>query len=152
MKQCKPARRPSKEAGFTLTEIMVVVFIIGLLSAIVAVNVIGARAGAQVEATKAQLSNIEGALSQYSLEMYEYPTTEQGLEALVTKPAGANSSGSYREYGYMRKVPLDGWKRPFVYRYPSEGDEHPYDLLSLGADGEPGGEDENADISVWDIG
>ncbi|WP_084400001.1 type II secretion system major pseudopilin GspG [Henriciella aquimarina] len=147
----KPKPAPTSEAGFTLTEIMVVIFIIGLLSTVVMVNVMGARSGAQVETTRAQLSSLNGALQQYSLDMYDYPTTEQGLDALTERPAGAEGNGSYRKGGYINKVPLDGWKRPFVYRKPAEDPSRPFDLLSLGADGQPGGEDENADLSVWDL-
>lgn len=144
-----PAR--SKEAGFTLTEIMVVIFIIGLLSTVVVINVMGARSGAQVETTRAQLSSLNGALQQYSLDMYDYPTTDQGLEALIARPAGAADNASYRKGGYINKLPTDGWNRPFVYRKPAEDPSRPFDLLSLGADGQPGGEEENADISVWDL-
>lgn len=143
-------RKHRKDAGFTLTEIMVVVFIIGLLSTVVVINVMGARSGAQIKTTRANLTALNGALQQYGLDMYDYPTTQEGLEALVERPAGAASNTRYRDGGYINKVPNDGWNRPFVYRKPGENSGRPYDLLSLGADGEPGGEEENADISVWD--
>ena len=149
MKQRKPARRPSKEAGFTLTEIMVVVFIIGLLSTVVLINVLGARTDAQLKTARTNVTSLSNALEQYSLDMYDYPTTEQGLDALVTKPAGASTAGSYRKGGYINKVPLDPWGRPFFYRRPAERSDRAYDLYSLGADGEPGGEEENADIGNW---
>ena len=149
MKLRKPARRPSKEAGFTLTEIMVVVFIIGLLSTVVLINVLGARTDAQLKTARTNVTSLANALEQYSLDMYDYPTTEQGLEALVTEPPGASTAGSYRKGGYINKVPLDPWGRPFVYRRPAERSDKAYDLYSLGADGEPGGEDENADIGNW---
>ncbi|RIJ28288.1 type II secretion system major pseudopilin GspG [Henriciella mobilis] len=149
MKLRKPARRPSKEAGFTLTEIMVVVFIIGLLSTVVLINVLGARTDAQLKTARTNVTSLANALEQYSLDMYDYPTTEQGLEALVTEPPGASTAGSYRKGGYINKVPLDPWGRPFVYRRPAERSDKAYDLYSLGADGEPGGEEENADIGNW---
>ena len=149
MKLRKPARRPSKEAGFTLTEIMVVVFIIGLLSTVVLINVLGARTDAQLKTARTNVTSLANALEQYSLDMYDYPTTEQGLEALVTEPPGASTAGSYRKGGYINKVPLDPWGRPFVYRRPAGRSDKAYDLYSLGADGEPGGEEENADIGNW---
>lgn len=145
----KLAVKRSKEAGFTLTEIMVVIFIIGLLSTVVLVNVLGARTDAQLKTARTNVSGLTNALEQYSLDMYDYPTTEQGLEALVTKPSGAGTAGSYRKGGYINKVPLDPWGRPFVYRRPGERSGKAYDLYSLGADGEPGGEEENADIGNW---
>lgn len=145
----KPVPKRPKEAGFTLTEIMVVVFIIGLLSTVVLVNVLGARTDAQVKTARTNVTAISNALEQYSLDMYDYPTSEQGLDALVAKPVDAGAAGSYRKGGYINKVPLDPWGRPFVYQRPAERSERAYDLYSLGADGEPGGEDENADIGNW---
>ena len=145
----KPVPVRSKEAGFTLTEIMVVIFIIGLLSTVVLFNVLGARTDAQLKTARTNVSALTNALEQYSLDMYDYPTTEQGLDALVQQPSGANTAGSYRRGGYINKVPLDPWGRPFVYRKPAERSEKAYGLYSLGADGEPGGEEENADIGNW---
>lgn len=145
----KPDPKRSKEAGFTLTEIMVVIFIIGLLSTVVLFNVLGARTDAQVKTARTNVTQLSNALEQYSLDMYDYPTTQQGLEALVEEPADASSAGSYRKGGYINKVPLDPWGRPFVYTRPAERSERAYDLYSLGADGEPGGEEENADIGNW---
>ena len=81
--------------------------------------------------------------------MYDYPTTEQGLDALVNEPAGTSSAGSYRKGGYINKVPMDPWGRPFVYERPGDRSNKPYDLYSLGADGEQGGDEENADIGNW---
>lgn len=143
-----PAKR-SKEAGFTLTEIMVVVFIIGLLSSVVLFNVLGARTDAQVKTARTNVAALTNALEQYSLDMYDYPTEAQGLEALVSEPTDANSAGSYRRGGYISKLPLDPWGRPFVYKRPAEKSDKAYDLYSLGADGQEGGEEENADIGNW---
>lgn len=144
-----PGKKPSKEAGFTLTEIMVVIFIIGLLSTVVLINVLGARTDAQVKTARTNISALTNALEQYSLDMYDYPTEQQGLEALVSQPADANTAGSYRKGGYISKVPVDSWGRPFVYKRPAENSDRAYDLYSLGADGQPGGEEENADIGNW---
>ncbi|MEM5517712.1 type II secretion system major pseudopilin GspG [Henriciella sp. AS95] len=145
----KKKRKPSKQAGFTLTEIMVVIFIIGLLSTVVLFNVLGARTDAQVKTARTNVAALTNALEQYSLDMYDYPTEQQGLEALVTEPAGANSAGTYRKGGYIQKLPLDPWGRPFVYQRPAEKSDKAYDLYSLGADGQDGGEEENADIGNW---
>ncbi len=142
-------RKPSKQAGFTLTEIMVVVFIIGLLSSVVLFNVLGARTDAQVKTARTNVAALTNALEQYSLDMYDYPTEAQGLEALVTEPTDANTAGSYRKGGYISKLPLDPWGRPFIYKRPAEKSDKPYDLYSLGADGQEGGEEENADIGNW---
>ena len=142
-------KKPRKDAGFTLTEIMVVVFIIGLLSTVVLFNVLGARTDAQVKTARTNVSALTNALEQYSLDMYDYPTTEQGLDALVNEPAGTSSAGSYRKGGYINKVPMDPWGRPFVYERPGDRSNKPYDLYSLGADGEQGGDEENADIGNW---
>ncbi|MGB3624307.1 MAG: type II secretion system major pseudopilin GspG [Henriciella sp.] len=144
-----PVKRPSKQAGFTLTEIMVVIFIIGLLSTVVLFNVLGARTDAQVKTARTNVAALTNALEQYSLDMYDYPTTQQGLEALVTEPADTSTSGTYRKGGYIQKLPLDPWGRPFVYERPAERSEKAYDLYSLGADGQEGGEEENADIGNW---
>ena len=103
----------------------------------------------QLKTARTNVTSLSNALEQYSLDMYDYPTTEQGLEALVTEPPGASTAGSYRKGGYINKVPLDPWGRPFVYRRPAERSDKAYDLYSLGADGEPGGEEENADIGNW---
>lgn len=144
-----PTKPKSKEAGFTLTEIMVVVFIIGLLSTVVLINVLGARTDAQVKTARTNITALTNALEQYSLDMYDYPTEAQGLEALVTEPTDANTAGSYRKGGYISKLPLDPWGRPFIYKRPAEKSDKPYDLYSLGADGQEGGEEENADIGNW---
>ena len=150
MKSSHPRKEACrKDAGFSLVELMVVVFIIGLLSTVVLINVLGARTDAQLKTARTNVTSLANALEQYSLDMYDYPTTEQGLEALVTEPPGASTAGSYRKGGYINKVPLDPWGRPFVYRRPAERSDKAYDLYSLGADGEPGGEEENADIGNW---
>jgi general secretion pathway protein G len=102
-----------------------------------------------LKTARTNVSALTNALEQYSLDMYDYPTTEQGLDALVSKPSSANTAGSYRKGGYINKVPMDPWGRPFVYQRPGERSDKAYDLYSLGADGEPGGEEENADIGNW---
>lgn len=142
-------RRPRLEAGFTLTEIMVVVFIIGLLSTVVLFNVIGARTDVQMKTAHVNITALSNALEQYSLDLYDYPTQQQGLEALVTPPAGLAAGANYRRGGYINKLPLDPWGRAFLYERPGSRSERGYDLYSLGADGEPGGEGPDADIGNW---
>lgn len=137
------------EAGFTLTEIMVVVFIIGLLSTVVLVNVLGARTDAQTKTAQANISALTQSLERYSLILYSYPTEDQGLEALVEEPAGLSNSALYPRGGFIQQLPLDPWGRPYQYVFPAERSRAAYDVFSFGADGEPGGEEENADIGNW---
>lgn len=137
-------RRRSAEHGFTLVELMVVIVIIGLLATIVAVNVIPASDTARVEKAKADISVIEQALEQYRLDNLNYPAATDGLQALLSAPAGLAQPQRYRPGGYIRKLPDDPWGRP--YRYGVPGRRGGFDIYSLGADGQPGGEAENADI------
>jgi general secretion pathway protein G len=146
----KRIKRLRREGGFTLTEIMVVIFIIGLLSTVVLFNVLGARTDAQVKTAQANITRLANALEQYSLDMYDYPSQQQGLEALVTRPDNIPSGASYRTGGYINKVPMDPWGRPFVYERPGDKSGRAYDLYSYGADGKEGGEELDADIGNWD--
>ena len=147
-----PRTKNRHKRGFTLTEIMVVVFIIGLLSSVVLFNVLGARTDAQVKTAKVNISAMAQALEQYALDTYDYPSQQQGLEALVKKPDGLPTGASYRNGGYLQKtsIPLDPWGRPFVYKRPGDKSGRAYDLYSLGADGKEGGDELDADIGNWD--
>ena len=144
----KTVRR--SEAGFTLTEIMVVVFIIGLLSTAVLVNVLGTRTDAQVKTAQANISALSQSLERYSLQLFTYPTEEQGLEALVVEPSGLSDNALYPRGGFIQKLPVDPWGRPYQYVFPAERSRAAYDVFSYGADGEAGGEEENADIGNWE--
>jgi len=135
--------------GFTLIEIMVVMVILGLLVAIVAPNIMGRSDQARVTVAETQLSNIANALDLYRLDNGHYPSTQQGLEALVSKPSGTPEPKNWNPEGYMNSVPEDPWGNE--YQYISPGVDGPYDLYSFGSDGQEGGEGDAADISVWDV-
>ncbi|WP_416464225.1 type II secretion system major pseudopilin GspG [Sphingomonas sp. VDB2] len=134
----------SGEAGFTLVELMVVIVIIGLLATIVAINVIPATDTARVEKAKADIATIEQALEQYRLDNLTYPAGSDGLQALLNPPASLAQPQRYRRGGYIKKLPDDPWGRAYVYTVP--GRKGAFDISSLGADGQAGGESENADI------
>jgi general secretion pathway protein G len=141
--------RRSAEHGFTLVELMVVIVIIGLLATIVAINVLPATGKARVEKAKADIATLEQALDQYRLDNINYPNASEGLQALVTPPPTLAQPERYRPGGYIRRLPDDPWNHPYQYRVP--GKRGPFDIVSLGADGAPGGEGENADIYSSDL-
>ena len=142
-------RQPSaREAGFTLIEILVVVFIIGLLATIVSVNVIGQTDTARNTKAKADLKEIEQGLHLYKLDNGMYPTTEQGIRALVQKPTSGPQPRKYNSEGYINKMPEDPWMNPYVYL----SDGQAFVLKCLGADGEQGGDGKNADLDSKDLG
>jgi general secretion pathway protein G len=141
-------KRQQKRKGFTLVEVLVVVVILGLLAALVVPRVVGRGEEAKRTAAAVQIREIEQALEMYRLDSSLYPSTAQGLEALVSKPSIPPEPRKYREGGYLRKLPADPWGSPFVYRRP--GDHGEYDLFSLGADGEEGGDGPGKDITNWE--
>jgi general secretion pathway protein G len=145
LRQRRRERRRAREAGFTLTELMVVIFILGLLAAVVLINVMPSRDRAMQEKARADVGALEQALELYRLDLNSYPETEQGLEALVSPPPGLRQPERYREGGYIRSLPEDPWGNP--YQYVAPGADGPFDLYSLGADGAVGGEGLDADIS-----
>ena len=138
------------ERGFTLIEIMVVVIILGLLAVLVAPRVIGRLATAKDKTARAQIELLGTALDTYRLDNGAYPTTAQGLDALwkapTTAPVPRNWAGPYLK----KRVPADPWGNPYVYRSPGESNPDSYDLTSLGRDGAPGGEGEDADLHSWE--
>ena len=140
--------RQQKRKGFTLVEVLVVVVILGLLAALVVPRVVGRGEEAKRTAAAVQIREIEQALEMYRLDSSLYPSTAQGIEALVSKPSIPPEPRKYREGGYLRKLPADPWGSPFVYRRP--GDHGEYDLFSLGADGEEGGDGPGKDITNWE--
>ena len=140
--------RSKQDAGFTLIELIVVIVILGLLAGLVVPRLFKHVAAAKIATAKAQIAAFQTALGAYKLDTGKFPTTEQGLEALRTAPAGArNWNGPY----LPKEIPNDPWKRPYVYKCP--GDHGDYDLISYGADGVEGGEGEAEDVVSWkDIG
>lgn len=138
----------TSQSGFTLIEIMVVMVILGLLVAVVAPNIMGRSDQAKVTVAETQLSNIGNALDLYRLDNSNYPSTQQGLQALVRKPGGYPEARNWNRNGYLKTVPQDPWGND--YQYISPGSTGPYDLYSYGSDGREGGEDDAADISIND--
>jgi general secretion pathway protein G len=147
--EMRSLNQSSKESGFTLIEIMVVMVILGLLVAVVAPNILGRGEEARIGVAKTQLRNISSALDLYKLDNFNYPSTEQGLEALVSKPSGSPEAKNWNKGGYLPSVPKDPWG--VEYQYVSPGSEGPYDLYSFGPDQREGGDEEGADISVHDL-
>ena len=141
---------PQRARGFTLIEIMVVVIIIGLLAAVIIPEVIGKVDEARIAKAKQDIQSLETALTMFRLDNSKYPTTEQGLKSLVVQPTDP-SIRHWRPGGYIQRVSKDPWGSDYQYVYPgTHGRE--YDLFSLGADGQPGGEGIDADIGNWNIG
>lgn len=137
-----------KNSGFTLMEILVVVVIIGTLAAFVAPKIFSEPSKARIVSAKQQLKGIMSALELYNLHNHQYPTTEQGLAALVTKPTSGPEAKNWQKGGYMNNIPKDPWGTDYVYLSPGvRGD---FDLISYGADGKKGGSEENADITSWE--
>lgn len=133
-----------KEKGFTLIEVLIVMVILGLLAALVGPRMFGKVGKSKQRAAKAQIALFETTLDTYRLDMGRYPTEEEGLQALREKPEGAeNWDGPY----IAKEIPLDPWGTPYAYACPGEHGD--YDITSLGADKEPGGEGENLDIVNW---
>jgi len=137
-----------KRKGFTLIEIMVVVVIIGLLSALVGPRLIGQSDEAKRKTTQTQIAQLEQVLGLYYLDNGAYPTTAQGLEALVKEPTTPPEPLNYKKGGYMKKVPKDAWGRDFLYASPGEHGD--FDIMSYGADGQEGGSGANAEITNWE--
>ena len=136
--------------GFTLIEIMVVVVIIGLLAAIVAPKILGRTDDARIAKGRQDIRALESALELYKLDNFSYPSTQQGLESLVTRPAGEPQPRNYKQGGYVKSLPKDPWGNPYQYLQPGVRTE--VDIFSLGADNQPGGDGAAADIGSWDLG
>lgn len=143
-------KAPAKfSRGFTLIEIMIVIVIIGILGAFIVPKIMGRPDEARIIAAKQDIASISQALKLYRLDNMRYPTTEQGLQALVKKPAIAPEPPNWKGNGYLERLPNDPWKHPYQYLQPGLHGE--YDVMSLGADGAPGGEGNDADIGSWEL-
>ncbi|MDD5366733.1 MAG: type II secretion system major pseudopilin GspG [Gallionellaceae bacterium] len=133
--------------GFTLIELMVVLVILGVLAALIAPKLMDRPDEARVVAAKQDIAAISQALKLYRLDNMRYPSTEQGLQALVSKPAIEPLPSNWKGGGYLERLPTDPWGKPYLYLQPGKHGE--IDIYSLGADGQPGGENNDADIGNW---
>ena len=139
-----------RQHGFTLIEIMVVVVILGILAAVIVPRFLSRPDEAKVTKAKVDIKSIEEALGLYKLDNGFYPSTDQGLKALVEKPETGRIPGKYPDGGYLKKVPTDPWGNPYVYLSPGIHSRD-FDIISYGADGQPGGEGFDADIQSWEL-
>jgi general secretion pathway protein G len=139
------APRSTLSRGFTLIELMVVLVIIGILAALIVPNVLGRADDARVTAAKTDINNIVQALKLYRLDNQRYPSSEQGLQSLVTKPTAGTIPSNWKPY--LEKLPNDPWGR--TYQYLNPGIKGEIDVMSFGADGQAGGEGNNADVGSW---
>jgi len=137
----------SHNRGFTLIEVMVVIVILGILAAIVVPRVMDRPDTARLAKVKSDVRTLESALQLYKLDNFSYPTTDQGLEALASKPSGEPEPRNWKDGGYVNPLPRDPWGNNYLYLNP--GVHAPVDIYSLGADGQEGGEGPNADLGNW---
>lgn len=137
------------QRGFTLIEIMVVVVIMGILAALVVPKLMGRADDARITAARQDISTLMSALKLYKLDNHRYPTTEQGLQALIAKPTSGPAANGWKSGGYVDKLPKDPWGGQ--YQYLSPGVRGEIDVFSYGADGQPGGAGNDADIGSWDL-
>jgi general secretion pathway protein G len=143
------ARTPAAAPGFTLIEIMVVIVILGVLAALIVPRVLERPDEARVVAAKSDLATIVAALKLYRLDNQRYPTTEQGLAALVARPEQPPAPPNWKGGGYLERLPKDPWGRGYQYLNPGLKGE--IDVFSFGADGQPGGSGFDADVGSWDL-
>ncbi len=138
------------QRGFTLIELMVVIVILGILAGLIIPRIMGRPEEARRMKARVQIESIETALKLYKLDNGSYPSTEQGLEALVEAPSVGQLPRAWRDGGYLEKgrVPKDPWDSEFIYLSPGVNSD--FDLISYGADGEPGGEDKDKDVNNWE--
>ncbi|RWX53538.1 type II secretion system protein GspG [Photobacterium chitinilyticum] len=138
-----------KQRGFTLLEVMVVIVILGVLASLVVPNLLGNKEKADQQKVVTDISALEQALDMYKLDNSVYPNTDQGLEALVSKPSSSPEPRNYRNGGYIKRLPKDPWGNEYNYVMP--GEHGAVDIFSLGADGQDGGEEVNTDIGNWNM-
>jgi general secretion pathway protein G len=148
----RPSRHALRRAvsrGFTLIEIMVVVVIMGILAALVVPKLMGRTDDARITAARQDIATLMQALKLYKLDNQRYPTTEQGLQALISKPTGGPAANGWKTGGYIDKLPKDPWGNS--YQFLSPGVKGEVDVFSFGADGQPGGAGPDADVGSWDL-
>ena len=146
----KTRSQRSIQNGFTLIEIMVVVVILGILAAVVVPRIMDRPDDARIAKTKQDIRVLESALNLYKLDNFNYPTTQQGLEALVTQPSSEPQPKNWKPGGYIKSLPKDPWGNP--YQFLSPGVKGEVDIFSYGSDNRPGGEGAAADIGNWNLG
>ncbi|MFZ0488500.1 MAG: type II secretion system major pseudopilin GspG [Arenicellales bacterium] len=137
-----------RQKGFTLIEMMVVVAIIGLLATLILPRVLGRQEQAQIEKARADIQALSSALKLYKLDNFNFPSTQQGLDSLRSKPGGDPPANNWKQGGYIERLPKDPWGND--YQYLSPGQHGDYDIWSYGSDGKPGGQGSAADIGNWD--
>ena len=142
------ARAPAASQGFTLIEIMVVIVILGILAAVIVPRLTDKPDQARAVKAQSDIRQLESALEMYKLDNFYYPSTQQGLRALVEKPAGDPPARNWRS-GYITRLPNDPWGNPYQYLQP--GNKGNFDVFTMGADGKPGGEGADADIGNWNV-
>ena len=148
MKTKSKSQRRKSEAGFSLTEVMVAVFIMGLLATVVIMNT-GAFVGeGRATRAKADVMTYANAIEDFNRRFGRYPTAQEGLESLKTPPSGVDAA-SYPAGGFIRKIENDPWGNPYQYRFPAQQNAYGFDVFSLGSDGQEGGEGDAADIGNW---
>jgi len=151
MKTGNTFKNKLNEPGFTLIEVMVVVVILGILAGLIIPKIMGRPEEARRMKARIQIESIETALKLYKLDNGAYPSTEQGLEALIETPTVGRLPKAWREGGYLEKgkIPKDPWENDYIYISP--GLHHDFDIISYGADGQLGGEGDDKDISSWEL-
>ncbi len=149
MPQHKNNRFLPKTGGFTLIEIMVVIVILGILAAVIVPKIMDRPDQARIIKTQQDIRSLQNALNLYKLDNYNFPDTDQGLEALVKQPSGSTNAKNWKSGGYIERLPKDPWKNEYQFLNPGvHGD---IDIYSFGADGQPGGDGLNTDIGNWNI-
>ena len=140
MKEAPHKMRKSRDSGFTLIELMLVVIIIGIIAAIAVPRMTGRTERARLAAAKATINSLSAALDSFELDVGRFPSSEEGLDALIERPSALTTESQWNG-PYMREIPFDSWNRPFIYKYPGENSVD-FDLVSLGHDGQEATEDD----------
>lgn len=148
MSEAQDTHLDDKEAGLSLIEVMVVIVIIGLLATIIVINVLPSQNRAMLEKARADIGQLESALEMYHLTMNTYPSTDQGLDVLVSPPDEPRLAARFPDGGFINRLPEDPWGNAYQYLYP--GEHSRFDVWSFGADGRSGGQNDDADIGNWD--